>query len=447
MDIERLPPYSLEAEQATLGAMLLDREAIITGIEMLDPDDYYRDSNRLVFTAIKELEQEGRSVDLVTVTDVLRRKDALDRCGGMAYLATLANAVPSSAGISNYASIVKDKSLLRKMIKVTEEYTVRGYEDVDDAGKLLGQLEQSVYQIGRDRASLGLAHISELLPSMVNQIESLSQRAEGITGLPSGYTALDRFTGGWQKSDLIIIASRPSMGKTALGLNLAENAAMRYRAPVAIFSLEMSRESLLLRLISSRTNIEQTALRNGSLRGDEWLRLADAASELSKAPIYIDDNPLISVSEVRSRARRMKSEMDLQLIVIDYLQFMQGDHRGSRSGDNRQQEIADISRSLKALARELEIPIIVMAQLNREVERGTGNRRPGLSHLRESGSLEQDADLVMFIYRDEYYNEDTEDKGIAEIIIGKHRNGPTGTVKLGFEDIYTRFFNLREAQS
>jgi len=374
------------------------------------------------------------------LTEALRRRDALEKCGGMTYLANLANAVPTSAGIRNYATIVKDKALLRKMIRVTDEYNLRSYEDSENANDLLNRLEQAVFQIGQGRGGLGLTHIKDLLPAMVSQIESLSQRPEGITGIPSNFKALDQFTSGWQNSDLIILAARPSMGKTALALNFAENAAMRYKTPVAVFNLEMSREQLMLRFISSRAGIEQTALRNGRLKGDEWIKLIDAAAELEKAPIYVDDNPLISVAEVRSKARRLKMESDLQMIIIDYLQLMQGDRRG---GENRQQEISDISRSLKALARELNIPVIALSQLSREVER-TGDKRPGLSHLRESGALEQDADLVMFIYRDDYYDENTDRKGIAEIIIGKHRNGPTGTVELGFEDRYTKFYNLRD---
>ena len=438
MDIDRMPPYSQEAEQASLGAMLLDKEAIIAGIEILNAEDYYRDAHRLIFSVIKDLEQARQPVDLVTVTEALRQKDALERCGGMSYLASLANLVPTAAGIRSYAKIVKDKSLLRRLIRVTEEVNIRCYEDIDDVSTLIEMAEQSIFQIGQGRSDTGLIAIKNLLPALVNQIESLSNRPEGITGIPSYFTALDQYTSGWQNSDLVILAARPSVGKSALALNLAENAAIRNRSPVAIFSLEMSREQILIRLISSRANIEQTALRNGRLRGEEWSKLVDAAAVLAQAPIYVDDNPLISVAEVRSKARRLKAEVDLQMIVIDYLQLMQGDRR---SGENRQQEISEISRTLKALARELNIPIIALSQLSREVER-TGDKRPGLNHLRESGALEQDADLVMFIYREDYYDRNTEQKGIAEIIIGKHRNGPTGTIELGFEDKFAKFYNL-----
>ncbi|MEL7625011.1 MAG: replicative DNA helicase [Clostridiales bacterium] len=438
MDVDRMPPYSQEAEQAALGAMLLDKEAIIIGSELLHEEDFYRDAHRLIFRAIRGLEQEGQPVDLVTVTEALRQKDALDKCGGMSYLASLANLVPTSAGIRHYARIVLDKALLRRLIRVTGEIGLRCYEDVDDIYGLIGQAEQAIFEIGQGRSSQGLTPIRELLPAMVSQIESLSQRPEGITGIPSYFTALDQFTSGWQPSDLVILAARPSMGKTAFALNLAESAAVRFKAPVAVFSLEMSREQLLIRFISSRANIEQTALRNGRLKGDEWAKLVDAAAILSQAPIYVDDTPGISVSELRSKARRMKAENDLQMILIDYLQLMQGDRKG---GENRQQEISEISRSLKALARELRVPVIALSQLSREVEK-TGDKRPGLSHLRESGALEQDADLVMFIYREDYYDRNTERKGIAEIIVAKHRNGPVGTIELGFDDRFTKFFNL-----
>lgn len=442
LDIDRQPPYSQEAEQAVLGAMLLDKEAIIAGTELLREDDFYRDAHRLIFQAIKSLELKGEEVDLVTVTETLREKDALDKCGGMSYLATLANMVPSSAGIRYYAGIVQNKAMLRRLIRITGEINLRCYEEQDDVISLLGQAEQSIFELGQGKSRGGLLPIRDMIPEMVEQIEALSKRQEGITGIPSYFKALDQFTSGWQPSDLIILAARPSMGKTAFALNLAESAAVRAKVPVAIFSLEMSREQLLLRFISSRANIEQTALRNGRLNPDEWTKLVDAAAVLSAAPIYIDDTPGITVTELRSRARRLKAEHDLKFILIDYLQLMSGDSKGK--GDNRQQEISDISRSLKALARELKVPVIALSQLSREVEK-TADKRPGLSHLRESGALEQDADMVMFIYREEYYDRNTERRGVAEIIVAKHRNGPVGTIDLGFDDRYTKFFNLYSA--
>jgi replicative DNA helicase len=439
-ELDKIPPQNLEAEQAVLGAMLLDQEAVIIGSEMLIGADFYRDAHRLIFDAIREVEQQGGTVDLVTVSEALRTRDVLEKIGGMSYLASLANMVPTTAGIRHYAKIVAEKSLLRQLIRVTNEINLKCYEEQDDIQSLLGQAEQSIFQIGRDTTGQGLLPIRNLIPEMVERIESLSKRQEGLTGVPSYFKALDQFTSGWQASDLIILAARPSMGKTALALNIAESAAVRAKAPVAIFSLEMSREQLLQRLISARANIEQTALRNGRLSGNEWQKLVDAAAILSAAPIYIDDTPGIAVTELRSRARRLKAEQDLQLILIDYLQLMTGERRHG-GGDNRQQEISEISRSLKALARELKVPVIALSQLSREVEK-TADKRPGLSHLRESGALEQDADMVMFIYREEYYDRNSDRKGIAEIIIAKHRNGPVGTIELGFDDRYTKFFNL-----
>jgi replicative DNA helicase len=438
-ELDRNPPHNNEAEQAVLGAMLLDQEAVVIGAEMLTATDFYRDAHRLIFDGIREVELAGTGVDLVTVTEALRTKDALDKCGGMSYLAALANMVPTTAGIRHYAKIVSEKALLRQLIRVTNDINLRCYEEQDEIQSLLGQAEQSIFQIGRNTSGQGLLPIRDMMPEMVERIESLSKRREGLTGIPSYFKALDQFTSGWQSSDLVILAARPSMGKTAFALNLAESAAVRAKAPVAIFSLEMSREQLLQRLISSRANIEQTVLRNGRLSGDDWQKLVDAAAILSASPIYIDDTPAITVTELRSRARRLKAEQDLQLILIDYLQLMTGDRRSG--GDNRQQEISEISRSLKALARELKVPVIALSQLSREVEK-TADKRPGLSHLRESGALEQDADLVMFIYREEYYDRNTDRKGIAEIIVAKHRNGPVGTIELGFDDRYTKFFNM-----
>jgi replicative DNA helicase len=437
-ELDKMPPHSNEAEQAVLGAMLLDREAVVVASELLTAADFYRDAHRLIFGAIRDLEIRGDSVDLVTVTETLRQKDSLEKIGGMSYLASLANMVPTTAGIRYYAKIVSEKALLRQLIRVTNDINLRCYEAKDETQFLLGQAEQSIFQIGRSAGGQGLLPIRDMIPDMVERIENLSKRQEGLTGVPSYFKVLDQFTSGWQPSDLIILAARPSMGKTAFALNLAESAAVRAKAPVGIFSLEMSREQLLQRLLSSRANIEQTALRNGRLSGSDWQKLVDAAAILSAAPIYIDDTPGITVSELRSRARRLKAEQDLQMILVDYLQLMQGDKKG---GDNRQQEISEISRSLKALARELKVPVIALSQLSREVEK-TADKRPGLSHLRESGALEQDADMVMFIYREEYYDRNSERKGIAEIIVAKHRNGPVGTIELGFDDRYTKFFNL-----
>jgi replicative DNA helicase len=437
---DRLPPSSVEMEQAVLGAMMLDKEAVIIAGEALKAGDFYKDGHQIIFEAIKELESRDEPVDLITVMEVLRQKDALEKCGGVTYVASLANQVPSAAGVRHYARVVSEKSLLRQLIRICGDIANLCYEEETEASQVLAYAEQAIYSIqdrGRDQ---GLIHVRQVVPEIVARIETLSKHKEGLTGLPSHFKDLDRITSGWQESDLIILAARPSMGKTALGLNLAENAAVREQIPVAVFSLEMSREQLIQRLLSSRASLDQYKLRTGRLMGDEWRSLVDAAGVLISAPIYIDDTPGITVMELRSRARRLKAEKGLGLIVLDYLQLMQGGF--GRGGENRQQEISEISRSLKALARELRIPVIALSQLSRAVEQ-TAEKRPSLSHLRESGALEQDADLVMFIYREEYYNRSTDKKGIAEIIIAKHRNGPVGSVELGFLEQYTKFVNLR----
>ncbi|MDR1204333.1 MAG: replicative DNA helicase [Peptococcaceae bacterium] len=441
MPADRLPPNSVEMEQAVLGAMMLDKEAVIIAGEVLKARDFYKDGHQIIFEAIKELESRDEPVDLITVMESLRQKDALEKCGGVTYVASLANQVPSAAGVRHYARIVSEKSLLRQLIRICGDISNLCYEEETESSQVLAYAEQAIYSIqdrGRDQ---GLIHVRHVVPEIVARIETLSKHKEGLTGIPSHFKDLDRITSGWQESDLIILAARPSMGKTALGLNLAENAAVREQIPVAVFSLEMSREQLIQRLLSSRASLDQYKLRTGRLMGDEWRSLVDAAGVLISAPIYIDDTPGITVMELRSRARRLKAETGLGLVVLDYLQLMQGGGSG-RGGENRQQEISEISRSLKALARELRVPVIALSQLSRAVEQ-TADKRPSLSHLRESGALEQDADLVMFIYREEYYDRATEKKGIAEIIIAKHRNGPVGSVELGFLEQYTKFVNLR----
>jgi replicative DNA helicase len=439
LSADRLPPHSIETEQAVLGAMMLDKEAVIIAGEILKARDFYKDAHQIIFEAIKEQESRGEPVDLITVTEILRQKDALEKCGGVAYVASLANQVPSAAGVRSYAHIVSDKSLLRRLIQVIGDIAARCYEENEAPKDILAYAEQAIFSIQDGGRNQGLIHVRDVVPDVVARIENLSKRKEGLTGVPSHFKDLDRMTSGWQESDLIILAARPSMGKTALGLNLAENAAIKDQIPVAVFSLEMSREQLIQRLLSSRASLDQYKLRTGRLLGDEWRSLVDAAGVLISAPIYIDDTPSITVMELRSRARRLKAEKGLDLIIVDYLQLMQGG--SGRSKENRQQEISEISRSLKALARELRLPVIALSQLSRAVEQ-TADKKPSLSHLRESGALEQDADLVMFIYREEYYDRNTEKKGIAEIIIAKHRNGPTGSVELGFLEQYTKFADL-----
>ncbi len=435
--LEKIPPYNLEAEQAVLCSMLIDREAIYTAIEIVRQEDFYRESHRIIFETITSLDTQGEPVDMITLTEELRQHNSLEKCGGLSYIATLANFVPTAANVRHYANIVAEKAILRTLIRSSTTIANRCYEAQEDTHELLDSAEQMILEIAGQRNTGGLVPLKQVLSDTLEKIDYLSTKAGNITGVPSFFNDLDSMTSGWQHSDLIILAARPAMGKTSFGLNIAQNAAIKGKIPVAIFSLEMSREQLVQRLLSSEAMIDQHKLRTGRLQDDEWVRLTKAVQPLSTAMIYIDDTPSISILELRARARRLKAEKGLGLILIDYLQLMQG----GKKSESRQQEISEISRSLKALARELDVPVIALSQLSRAVEQ-SHEKRPALSHLRESGALEQDADMVMFIYRDDYYNPDTEKPGIADIIIAKHRNGPTGLVELGFIKEFTKFVNL-----
>lgn len=442
MLLEKLPPYNMEAEQAILGSMMIDKEAVYIALEMLEAEDFYKEANQIIYSLIVSLEAKGEPVDMITLTEELHRRNSVEKVGGVGYIAEVANIVPTAANARHYAEIVAQKALLRKLIRVSTNIANRCYEDQEDSHELLDSAERMILEIAGNRNVSGLLPIKQVLSSALEKIEYLANNKGSITGVPSCFTDLDSMTSGWQPSDLIILAARPAMGKTSFGLNIAQNAAIRGKIPVAIFSLEMSREQLVQRLMSSEAMIDQHKLRTGRLLDDEWVRLTRAAQPLSTAEIFIDDTPAISALELRAKARRLKAEKGLGLIIIDYLQLMQ---MGKRQ-ENRQQEISEISRSLKALARELNVPIIALSQLSRAVEQ-TPDKRPALSHLRESGALEQDADMVMFIFREEYYKPDTEKPGIAEIIIAKHRNGPTGTVELGFVKEFTKFVNIDRQHS
>jgi len=436
--MEKIPPHNLEAEQAVLGSMMIDKEAVYTVLGILSPEDFYKESHQIIYNSLLSLEAKGEPIDMITLTEELRQDNNLEKVGGVGYIATIANAVPTAANVGHYASIVYEKAVLRKLIRVSTNIANRCFEDREDTFELLDDAERKILEIATKRSSDDLVPLKRVLSDTLEKIEMLASQKGSVTGVPSFFVDLDRITSGWQRSDLIILAARPAMGKTSFGLNIALNAALKGKVPVAIFSLEMSREQLVQRLISSEARIDQHKLRTGRLQDDEWLRLTKAVQPLSTAQIYIDDTPAISVLELRAKARRLKAEKGLELIVIDYLQLMQVNNR---KNENRQQEISEISRSLKALARELNIPVLALSQLSRAVEQ-THEKRPALSHLRESGALEQDADLVMFIYREEYYNPDTDRPGIAEIIIAKHRNGPTGIVELGFIKEFTKFVDL-----
>ncbi len=436
--IGKIPPHSIEAEQSVLGAMLLDREAIISVLESIRPEDFYKDSHREIFEAVIELFEKGEPVDLITLSEQLKQKDVLEGVGGVEYLADLSSGVPSTANAAHYAKIIQEKSFLRKLIRICSEITDMSYESGKDILDIINQAEKGIFDLSQRRLSRSFTPLKEVLVTSFNRIEELYSSKGKITGLSTGFVDIDNKTSGLQKSDLILIAARPSMGKTAFALNISQNAALSHGASVAIFSLEMAKEQLVNRMICAEGNIDSHKLRTGNLEEDDWPRLVEAVERLSRAKIYIDDTPGITVAEMRSKARRIKLEKSLDLIVIDYLQLMQA----SRRAENRQQEISEISRSLKALAREMDCPVVALSQLSRAPEMRS-EHKPMLSDLRESGAIEQDADVVMFLYRDEYYNPYTTDKkNIAEVIIAKQRNGPTGVIELAWMDKYTKFADL-----
>ncbi|QGG47059.1 replicative DNA helicase [Heliorestis convoluta] len=435
---DRLPPQNIEAEQSVLGSMLLDGEAVNKAMELLKAEDFYKEAHQMLFTTLVTLSQRGEAVDLVTVTEALRQTGNLERVGSIPYLIELGNVVPTAANIEHYAQIVIEKSLLRQVIKAATKITQKGYEGNDEVDQLINEAEQAFLEIAQRQSYDSMVPIRDVLVHTLEHIEYLYNRKADVTGVATHFRELDRITSGLQPSDLVIVAARPAMGKTAFCLNIAQNAAVRNKTAVAVFSLEMSREQLVQRMLSSEALIDQQRLRNGVLSDQDWDSLTNAITPLSDAPIYIDDTAGITVMEMRAKCRRLKQEKNLGLIIIDYLQLMQGGTK--RRSENRQQEISEISRSLKALARELSVPVVALSQLSRSVEQ-TPDKKPNLSHLRESGALEQDADMVMFIYREDYYFPDTENKGIAEIIIAKHRNGPVGTVELGFLKEFTKFVN------
>lgn len=447
---ERVPPQNIEAEQSVLGAMLIDKEAIAKATEILGADDFYREAHRVIFNAMLELYNKNEAVDMITVTDILRRDNKLEDIGGIAYITSLANVVLTAANVKFHADIVAEKSVLRQLVRVSTEIAAMGYEANDEVGTLLDTAESRILEIANKKKKSDFTPIGDVLMNSVQSIEKLLQNKGGLTGLPSGFNDLDKLTSGLHPSDFIILAARPSMGKTALALNIVQNVALRAHKKVggepksvAFFSLEMSKEQLVNRMLCAEANIDSQRLRVGEMGDKDWDSLWEACDVMSKAKIYIDDTAGITVMDMRSRARRLKAEHGLDLIVVDYLQLMQGSGKRNNSGD-RQQEVSEISRSLKALARELDVPVIALSQLSRSVE-ARQVKRPMLSDLRESGSLEQDADIVAFLYREDYYNPETENKH-TELIIAKHRNGPVDTVNLFFHKQFTKFvgFSKRE---
>lgn len=448
---ERVPPQNIEAEQAVLGAMLIDKEAIAKATEVLSADDFYREAHRVIFSAMLELYNKNEAVDMVTVTEILKRDNKLEDIGGIAYITSLANVVLTAANVKYHAEIVAEKSVLRQLVRVSTEIAAMGYEANDDVGTLLDTAESRILEISNRKKKADFTPINDILMDSVQSIESLLQNKGGLTGIPAGFADLDKLTSGLHPSDFIILAARPSMGKTALALNIVQNVALRAHKviggeprSVAFFSLEMSKEQLVNRMLCAEAGIDSQRLRVGEMHDEDWTHLWDACDTMSRAKIYIDDTAGITAMEMRSRARRLKAEHGLDLIVVDYLQLMQGSGKRNNSGD-RQQEVSEISRSLKALARELDVPVLALSQLSRSVE-SRQVKRPMLSDLRESGSLEQDADIVAFLYREDYYNPETENKH-TELIIAKHRNGPVDTVNLFFQKQFTKFVGFTKRES
>ncbi len=433
----KLPPQNIEAEQSILGGILIENDALNRVLEVLEDKDFYREPHQKLFNCMIALYERNDPLDLITLTNELKKRKELEEVGGASYLASLVDSVPTAANIAYYAKIVKEKSILRKLISTSTEIITQSYQEGRDLEDFLDEAEQAIFRISEHRIKPAFYPIKEIVKESFKLIERLYEKKELITGVPSGFKDLDRKTAGFQPADLIIVAGRPSMGKTALCLNIAQGAAINARVPTAIFSLEMSKEQLAIRMLCSEARVDSARLRSGFLSESDWPKLTMAAGALSDAPIFVDDAPAISVLELRAKARRLKSDRGLGLVVVDYLQLMRG-----RSGvERREQEISEISRSLKALAKELNVPVVAISQLSRKAEDRPG-RRPQLSDLRESGAIEQDADVIIFIYRDEVYNPDSDSKGLAEVNIAKQRNGPTGKVELSFISEHTTFKDL-----
>ncbi|WP_334291164.1 replicative DNA helicase [Alkaliphilus transvaalensis] len=421
----KVPPHSIEAEQSVLGSMLLDREAILIALEVLNPDDFYKKAHEEIFEAIFNLFNKNEPVDLITITEELKSRGTLDAIGGITYLTSLSSAVFIATNVRYYAEIVAEKATLRRLINSSEAIINLGYQSDLEVNEILEQAQKSIFDLSQNRSQEGFTPIKEVLSTTFDQIERLYEDKTGLTGLSTGFIDLDKKLSGLHKTDLILVAARPAMGKSAFSLNLAQNAAVKGGASVAVFSLEMSKEQLMLRMLASESMVDLSKIQVGNLDEEEWGKIAQAMIPLSQAKIFFDDTPGISIMEMRSKCRKLKMEQGLDLVLVDYLQLMQGDRRS----ENRQQEISAISRNLKIMAKELDCPVIALSQLSRAPEL-RADHRPILSDLRESGAIEQDADLVMFLYRDEYYHEDSDKKNLAEVIIAKHRHGETGSVEL-----------------
>lgn len=438
MELGKVPPHDLEAEQAIIGSMLTDRDAVISAIEILKEEDFYREDNKAIYTAILNLYNRAEPIDIITVKSELESMGKFEQVGGLEYLAELPEKVPTTANAMKYIKIVEEKSTLRRLIKTANEIIELGYSPTEDVEDIMEGAEKKIFNIMQEKNQKGYAPIKDVLVESFTKLEELYNRKQHITGVPSGFTELDYRTAGFHGSELILIAARPAMGKTAFALNIATNAAVKANVPVAVFSLEMSKEQLVNRILCSESMVDSNKVRTGKLEEDDWTKLAGAIGPLSEAEIFIDDTPGINITEIRAKCRKLKLEKNIGMVVIDYLQLIQG---SNKRGGSREQEISEISRSLKILAKELDVPVIALSQLSRAAEQRP-DHRPMLSDLRESGAIEQDADIVMFLYRDDYYNQDSEKKDIAEVIISKHRGGSTGTVELLWLGSYTKFVNL-----
>ena len=439
MELGKVPPHDIEAEQAVLGSMLTDKDAVISAIEVLKSEDFYREDNKAIYEAIFSLYNRAEPIDIITVKAELDAEGKLEAIGGIEYLADLPEKVPTTANIDKYIKIVEEKATLRSLIKTANEIITLGYDSTEEVEQVMDHAEKKIFNVMQKRNQKGYAAIKDVLVDTFAQIERLYNQKQHVTGVPTGFADLDYKTAGLHNSDLILIAARPAMGKSAFALNLATNAAVRAHTPTIIFSLEMSKEQMVNRILCSEAMVDSNKIRTGKIEEEDWMKLAGALGPLSEAEIYIDDTPGISITEIRAKCRKLKLEKNIGLIVIDYLQLVQGS--GSKRAGSREQEISEISRSLKILAKEINVPVIALSQLSRAPEQRP-DHRPMLSDLRESGAIEQDADIVMFLYRDDYYNEDSEKKNIAEVILAKHRSGSTGTVELLWLGNYTKFANI-----
>ena len=440
MEVGKIPPNDIEAEQAVLGSMMLDNDAVMDAINILKPEDFYREENKLIFSAMINLNGRSEPIDLITVKDELISLGKFEVCGGLEYIASLPEKVPTTANADKYIRIVEEKSMLRSLIKTSNELLDLGYNQTLETDEIIEKAEKEVFDLSLNRNRKEYTPIKDVLIETFANLEKLYNQKEHITGVPTGFIDLDYKTAGLHGSELVLVAARPSMGKTAFALNIAANAAIRAKIPVAIFSLEMSKDQLVTRMLSSETGIDSNKLKTGKMEEDDWIKLSEGLGPLSESEIYIDDTPGISITEIRNKCRKLKLEKNIGLVIVDYLQLISGSN--IRKNGSREQEISEISRSLKIIAKELNVPVIALSQLSRAPEQRKDDHRPMLSDLRESGAIEQDADIVMFLYRDDYYNQESEKRNIAEVILAKHRSGSTGTIELAWFGSCTKFANI-----